>query len=122
MSDNPRPSNRGDVPAVILGIAIGAGIWMASPWVTGHKEPWDAQIFYYAGALLAGGFVSGLLVPKALWAHYFGAVAGQLFYQLAFMKIGPLLVIGAAFLLAYSLLYLCGALIGSRARGNPGDR
>ncbi len=55
--------------------AIGAAIWAISPWATGSKEPWDAESLFYVAALLLGGFLSGLVSPTPLWAHYAGAVA-----------------------------------------------
>lgn len=102
--------------AIAVGAIVGAAIWAISPWATGHKEPWDAESMFYAGSLLAGGFVSGLLIPKPLWAQYAGGVAGQLLYQLFFLEIGPLIVIGAVFLLGYSLLFLAGAVAGREIR------
>jgi hypothetical protein len=96
--------------------SIGAAVWALSPWATGHNEPWDAESLYYVAALLAGGLISGALMPRPLWAHYVGSVSGQLIYELLFLKIGPLFIVGAGFLLAYSLLFLAGAFAGSRAR------
>ena len=91
-------------------------IWVVSPFVTGHAEPWDAQVLFYPGALAIAGFISGALTPRPLWAHYAGAVAGQLTYELIFLKLGPLFVIGAVFLLGYSVIFLVAAMVGGRVR------
>jgi hypothetical protein len=33
------------------------------------------------------------------WAHYVGAVAGQAFYELLFLNVGPLFVLGLFFVI-----------------------
>jgi hypothetical protein len=102
--------------AFILAAIASAAIWASSPLVTGHKEPWDAEGFFYFGSLFAIGVISGFSIPKPLWAHYLGSVLGQMTYELIFLPLGPLFVLGVGFLLGYSLLFLVGALIGSRLR------
>lgn len=102
--------------AIAVAAVVGAAIWAISPWATGQKEPWDAEGMFYVGALLGGGLVSGLLIPKPLWAQYAGSVLGQLLYGLLFLEIGPLILIGAVFLLGYSLIFLAGAVAGREVR------
>jgi hypothetical protein len=102
--------------AFILAAIASAAIWASSPLVTGHKEPWDAEGFFYFGSLFATGVVSGFSIPKPLWAHYLGSVLGQATYALIFLPLGPLFVLGVGFLLGYALLFLVGALVGSRLR------
>jgi len=99
----------------IAGLA-GAAIWALSPYATGHREPWDADGFYYIISLVASGVASGILAPRPLWAQYLGAVLGQMMYALLFLELGPLLVIGLGFLLVYSLLFVAGGFVGSRIR------
>ena len=101
---------------IVLAAILSAAVWASSPLVTGHKEPWDAEGFFYIGSLFAGGFISGLSIQKPLWAHYVGSVVGQVTYALIFLPLGPLFVLGVGFLLGYSLLFLAGALVGSRLR------
>ena len=96
--------------------SISAAVWALSPWATGHNEPWDADSLYYVAALFGGGLISGALIAKPLWAHYVGGVSGQVIYELLFIRIGPLFIVGVGFLLAYSLIFLAGAFVGSRAR------
>ena len=100
--------------AAVVAASISAAVWALSLWITGHNEPWDAESLYFVAALFAGGLISGALVPKPLWAHYVGSVSGQVIYELLFLKVGPLLVLGIAFLLGYSLFFLTGAFVGSR--------
>ena len=70
----------------------------------------------YFGSLIVAGVVAGALVPRPLWAHYLGAVFGQLIYELIFLKLGPLVLIGALFLLGDSLLFLAGAAAAAHVR------
>ena len=107
---------RADLITLLTAAVIGAAIWAISPWATGSKEPWDAEGVFYVAALLAGGLSSGLVRPTPLWAHYVGAVAGQLVYELLSIPLDPLMLVGAAFLLAYSTVFFGGAALGSMAR------
>jgi hypothetical protein len=100
--------------AFAVAAVVGAAIWAASPWATGHREPWDAEPVFYIAALIVGGLISGFLVPRPLWAHYVGSVVGQLGYEILFLQLGALLLLGAVFMLGYSVVFLVGALFGSR--------
>lgn len=103
--------------AAFLVAAFASGlIWALSAWLTGHREPWDADGLFYLGALAVAGSLAGALVPRPLWAHYSGAVLGQLGYELVFMPIGPLFVLGVAFLLVYSLVFLFAAAAAGQLR------
>ncbi len=107
---------RRTVFAFLVSAAASALVWALSPWLTGHAEPWDADGMFYAGSLAVAGSGAGALIPKPLWAHYFGAVVGQLVYELLFLDIGPLFLLGAVFLLGYSLIYLAAAAVAARIR------
>lgn len=97
-------------------------IWALSPWLVGHSEPWDAGGQFYGLSLLVAGSVSGWLSPRPLWAHYFGAFVGQLVYEVIFLRVGPLFIVGAAFLLGYSLIFLGAAAAASYLRGRVGPK
>ena len=105
----------GAVTFLIASVAS-ALIWVVSPFLTGHAEPWDAPVLFYFGALAIAGFIAGAIAPKPLWVHYSGAVVGQLTYELLFLKLGPLVVLGAVFLLGYSVIFLVAAMVGGRVR------
>ena len=77
--------------------------------MTGRNEPWDADSPYYFVALAVAGAVSGAVVPKHLWAHYVGAVLGQAAYELAFLKLGPLFILGLVFLAGYGVIFVVSA-------------
>ena len=49
-----------------------------------------------------------------------GAIAGQVAYELVFLKFGPLFVLGLAFLAGYSTIFLAGVAIVAalRSRGS----
>jgi hypothetical protein len=102
--------------AFLMASATSAAIWALSPSLTGHPEPWDAEGLFYFAALIVAGAIAGGLAPRALWAHYLGAVFGQLAYELIFLKPGPLFLVGAVFLLGYAFLFLLGAALGAQIR------
>lgn len=112
------------VPLSISAVASGL-VWALSPWLVGCSEPWDADGPFYVVALVIAGLFAGLLAPRPLWAHYIGALVGQLGYELFFLRIGPMFVLGAAFLLGYSLIFLFAAAVAahfrSRATVRSGD-
>ena len=91
-------------------------IWASSPWVTGRLEPWDADSPFYLTGLMIAGAVTGLLTPKPIWALYLGAVAGQLSYQVLFLKVGPLLPLGVLFLAGYCIVFLAAAVLAGYIR------
>lgn len=115
----PRPMRHSLLPvlqALLIATLAGAGIWALSPWLSGQAEPWDAGGLYYSGTLFVAGVLSGFIVPRPLWALYLGVVFGQALYLLVFLPPSPLLAVGVAFLLIWSLLFLAGAYGGARLR------
>ena len=101
---------------LLMAALAGALVWALAPWLAGEREPWDAEGFYYISALLVAGVVVGLLTPRPLWAHYLGAISGQLLYILLTIGVDPLLVVGIIFLLVYTLLFLVGAAVAAQVR------
>lgn len=97
------------IRAFLISAAACALIWAWSPALTGHTEPWDAEGWYYLGALVVAGLCMGALMPQPLGAHYLGSIAGQLGYELLLLKVGALALLGAVFLLGYSLIFLAAA-------------
>jgi len=69
------------------------------------------QTRYYFAGLAVAGAVSGVVVPKHLWAHYLGAVLGQAAYELPFLKLGPQFILGLVFLAGYSIIFVVAAAI-----------
>jgi hypothetical protein len=105
----------------LVSAVAGALVWAVSPWLTGQREPWDAGSLFYVVALVFAGALAGLLAPKPLWAHYLGAIVGQLGYELLFLRIGPLFVLGAAFLLGYCIIFVVAAAVAARLRARLGS-
>jgi hypothetical protein len=66
---------------------------------------------------LIAGAVAGAMAPGPLWAHYVGSFAGQLGYELLFLRVGALVVIGAVFLLGYCVAYSMAAALAGWVRG-----
>lgn len=96
---------------MVVSASVAAAVWALSVPVTGRAEPWDADSPYYVVALATAGAISGAVLPKHLWAHYIGAVLGQAAYELIFLRVGPLFVLGLAFLAAYSVIFVAVAAI-----------
>jgi hypothetical protein len=101
---------------ILVSAAASALVWALSPWLAGHREPWDADGLFYVLALVVAGSLAGLLAPKPLWAHYVGAIVGQLGYEVLFLRIGPLFVLGAAFLLGYCIIFVVAAALAAQLR------
>ena len=96
--------------------------WVASPWLTGHREPWDADGLFYIAALVVAGALAGLLAPQPLWAHYLGAFIGQLGYEIIFLRVGPLFILGALFLLGYCVIFVVAAALAGHLRARLSGR
>lgn len=107
--------NRAAITLLVSTLAT-ALIWALSPVLVGLREPWDADGDFYVGALVVAGMLAGSLRPKPLWAHYLGALIGQLGYELIFLRVGPLFLLGVIFLLGYALIYLITAALGGYIR------
>lgn len=101
----------------LLAALAGAAIWALTPVLTNHREPWDTEGSFYLVALGIAGAVAGAIKPTPLWAHYVGSFAGQLGYELIFLRVGPLVVIGAFFLLIYCAVYSIAAGLAALVRG-----
>ena len=74
---------------LLISMTTSALVWGLAPLLTGHREPWDADGYYYPVALLISGASAGVISPRPLWAHYVGAIMGQLAYELIFLPVGP---------------------------------
>jgi hypothetical protein len=101
---------------LLIATLAAASVWALSPWLAGHREPWDAASYYYPIGLFVAGAIAGFVAPRPLWAHYLGAVGGQLAFEVLFLRVGALFLLGAAFVLGYSLVFLLAAGIAGRIR------
>jgi hypothetical protein len=102
--------------AFLLSSALAAAVWGLSTFLTGKDEPWDAEGAYYVVALGIAGAIAGAAVPGHLFAHYIGAFSGQVAYELVFLKIGPLFVLGLAFLAAYCIIFVVAVAVTASFR------
>jgi peptidoglycan/LPS O-acetylase OafA/YrhL len=104
----------------LLGTALGVAIWLLSPFVTGHREPWDAEGGYYFTALLLAGVLGGLVLPEYWGSLVIGIFAGQAAVLLGGVVAEPasggLWPLGLVVLAFYSVLGLVGAAIGMGLR------
>ena len=99
-------------------VLVGVYVWIASPLITGHNEPWDSSSIFYGGSLFAGGFIIGLLVPRRFWLWAIGIWLGQsivfVWYMATSAGGGPLAPLGLfVFLPMSSLLGLLGSCFGA---------
>ena len=101
---------------LIISASASASIWLLTPVLTSHREPWDADGSFYIVALVIAGAVAGAIAPRPLWAHYVGSFAGQLGYEVLFLHIGPLVVVGAVFLVVYCAVYSVAAALAAVVR------
>jgi hypothetical protein len=104
---------------IVAAIAVGL-VWASSPWLVGQREPWDADVRFYPFALFVVGSLAGLLSPRPLWAHYVGSVVGAVAYEVLRLSVGPLFVLGMAFQLGYSLVFLVAAAVAGQLRARLG--
>jgi hypothetical protein len=102
---------------LIISALASASIWLLTPVLTSHREPWDADGSFYIVALVIAGAVAGTISPRPLWAHYVGSFAGQFGYELFFLHIGPLVVVGAVFLVVYCAVFSIAAALAGWFRG-----
>ena len=99
-----------------LSVILGALIWLLSPLVAGHQEPWDARLGYYPCALVAAGFIPACLSARWFWLCAAGAWLGQVIaFLFLVVRSGDagLWPLGLVFLCVYSLLSLVGAALGA---------
>lgn len=111
--------SKSDGTAVLLatGVALGAGVWLLSPWLTGHVEPWDAEApIWPASWLLMAIAAGGTGRPRGLLLVV-GYALGQML-----MTIKPVLgsefgALGWLFILAWmaAALVISLALVAARA-------
>jgi len=112
---SPPPSRRLLI-SLGIGLALGAAIWALSPAITGAAEPWDADQPYLLVSLLLAGIVGQFAYPGNIWAMVGGLFAGQLFFMVTFLGVGPLILVGVGVLVVYSIAALFGAYVGLRLR------
>ena len=107
------------VTALVVSAGLAAGVWALSVPLTGKSEPWDSEGAYYFLALAVSGALSGVIAPRPWWAHYAGAMLGQAGYELAFLKLGPLFLLGLVFLAGYSMIFVVAAALAASFRKGP---
>jgi len=118
MESNLRRTGRFEV-LVAWGALAGAFIVAASPALTGHKEPWDANFGQYLLYILAVGLAAGVLSRRAswFWCCPVGLYLGQVVASLAVLEMGPTSPLGiVVFLPLMSLVNLVGWAGGYGAR------
>jgi hypothetical protein len=100
--------------AFAVAVIFGFGVWAASPYVVGRREPWDANFPFYSVILIVTGLIVGWLLPRKIWLCFLGVWLGQVF-ALAVLPGGQSgwLLLGIITTGLGSLISLIGWLIGS---------
>ena len=99
-----------------LSVVLGALVWILSPALTGHREPWDADSLFYRCGLFLAGFIPACFSARRFWLWALGAWVGQLFaFVVLILRFGsgPLWLVGVFALFAYALWSLAGAGLGA---------
>ena len=99
------------IVSFIVGISFGAGIWWASPHLTGKTEPWDVDWPFYPVCLFVAGIITALICRWRFWISILGIYVGQFLYAAIFLPGGPLWIIGMIYGGIYLLFSLFGGLI-----------
>jgi len=102
----------------LAGAAGGALIWLASPVVTGYREPWDAPGPYFALSLSGLGIMLGALAPRLFWLAPLAGFGGQfvVFASRALLPPQELWLLGLIVLVIYAGIIAVGALVGALGR------
>lgn len=109
---------------LLVGLTSGAAIWLLSPVLADHAEPWDASGAYYPLALLLAGALGGWMNPGQVGRVVTGVFAGQALVLLGRVVSDPssggLWPLGILFLGLYSVPALVGALVAAALRRRHG--
>lgn len=100
----------------VLSMICGLLIWVFSPVLAGHEEPWDGSMTYYLLGMLIPSIIIAIVFDVKGWMVAAGFFLGQLVFVIvkSLSHPSPLIVIGVLFLAFYTLLS-CGlpaAIIG----------
>ncbi len=110
-----RPALTGRVVyAAAAAFLLGFALWAGSRPITGNDEPWDAPYPFYAGAMILGGIVVGIIAPKRFVPALLGVWLGQIVALAAvpWLAAAGWLVLGVATTAFGSLLLLPGLILG----------
>ena len=118
---NEDRSLNGNRVKIAMAALLGAAIWIASPFITGRREPWDAPGPYYALTLFGAGALMGLWEPQRPWRWVVAIYAGQCLAVLALTALrgddlGLFFPMGMVVLAFFTVLSLLGAAGGAWLR------
>jgi hypothetical protein len=106
---------------LLLGFALGLGLWLIPATFFGQREPWDGNGPWYGIALAVIGLVLGFLGSSHSFAAVAGAFAGQLVVLLGGVISSPetseLWLVGLMLLAGYTFVATgFGAVLGTVLR------
>lgn len=96
----------------ILGMGLGAILWIASPLIAGTKEAFDSP-FYYIVTLIISGIICGVANPVRAWRWGIAIFIGQVmvFVVLVLGNPGPFGLLGVVFIAGYSILSFASTMV-----------
>lgn len=104
-------SRRSALALLTAGAALGGAIWVFSPWLTGAKEPWDADVPVWSLSWIAVAFGGGL-TGRAVGALLpLGYALGQMLATLGAALKSEFGVLGWLFILGYGVAAILGTLL-----------
>ena len=105
--------------AFAVATIFGFGVWAASPYLGGRREPWDADFPFYSVTLIVAGVIVGFLLPRKVWICFLGVWLGQIF-ALAVLPGGESgwFLLGVVTTAIGTLVSLIGWIIGSFIRSH----
>lgn len=115
MRDFCKPWRRkvGYVSKLGVGFLFGWNIWLASPFITGQPEPWDAQGWYYSVTTFVAGAVSATMWDRKAWQGPLSVYIGQVTFCWVFLSRGvPILPAPIAIAVFGTLQLSAGATLG----------
>jgi len=99
--------------------ATGALLWTAATLIGGQREPWDSENYWsiWLPTALLLSAVLGYLFPERPWRWPLALMLMQMpVIAILLGAIGPLMAVGFALLVVYSLPGMFTAWLGSRLR------
>lgn len=105
----------------LLSVGLGFLIWVLSPMLAGHREPWDAQGHYYMVSLFIAGLVPAFIEPRRFWVWPIGVYLGQVLFIIGVSSLWEIVganmaAVGVILMVFYLVPTVIGAGIGAAIR------
>lgn len=71
------------IGCAVVGLTLGALVWAFSIAATGHREPFDGDLTYYAITTFLAGACAAFVAPRRWWVAVVAVYLGQHLYAFA---------------------------------------